>query len=152
MYQLTKYPCIHTMIYLLYHGVNITPTMINLVDPYYRSSCVLKSSEKSLPNLPEVSREEFNHFDDMIRASLTIPRQVASAITTYHPNCVSSKRSYDTSFYSKALSSVPSLKEQVNKSLAVQTYEIVTPVLIDNSIISVILFVVTYDKDKFYCQ
>lgn len=120
MYQLTNYPCIHAIIYLFYHGVSVSPTMINLVHPYYRASSVLKSSDKSLPNLPEMGREEFNRFDDQIRASLTIPQQIASALSSNLPNRAASKRSFGVSFYSKAIHSVSSLEEQVDGLICVE--------------------------------
>lgn len=84
MFQLTQYPCIHAVMYLHHHGHDISPTMVKLVDPHYRSSTVLRSSQRSLPNVPEITRDDIGTVrdDDLRRHVHVVSVQVSSSLST----------------------------------------------------------------------
>lgn len=108
MFQLTQYPCIHAVMYLYHHGLDISPTMVKLVDPHYRSSSVLRCSQKSLPNVPDVTHADIGTVkDDDLRRHIHVLSVQASSSLSAAVRTIPQKRSISGSSIPIAVRSAP---------------------------------------------
>ena len=70
-WEIYGYPCIHAIAYLNAKQTPFNATMTQLVNPYYLCETVLRTCEKTLPNLPDlkslVERKDIQQIEDSMK-------------------------------------------------------------------------------------